>query len=334
MENRNNDKILKRYLAGAYSLKDHLTVKRWFKDDKLFSNVKDKIVKDWEETSSDIIPDETQVKRMYTMTAGRILQEEFHQKSFVFRYRQLVYRIAAALVIGVFIGIAANSLMQKDPQPVYYTAFSPKGSVSEMQLPDGTTIMLNSDSRIKYSINGEDGNREVFLEGEAWFDVAKQDGKPFIVQTPYYVVNVLGTKFNVKAYSDDDEVVTTLEEGSIKIGSTKKLNLKEEVQLKPGEQLSYTKSSKELTLKKVNTEWYTSWKENKLILVNMSLKDFVIILERKYGVDIELKDEQILGLHVDCTIKNESIFEILNLLKRTLPLDYEVIGQKIVVKSN
>jgi ferric-dicitrate binding protein FerR (iron transport regulator) len=203
-----------------------------------------------------------------------------------------------------------------------------------MVLPDGSIIFLNSDSRIRYSIDGEKGVREVFLDGEAWFDVEKNKKKPFVVHTPFYDVNVTGTQFNVKAYEADRHVTTTLEEGQVVIHSTENYQFTENVVLKPGEQIVLNKDSQELVLKEVNTKWYTSWKDNKLIFVNMDMKDLIVLLERKYGVDIEVKNKAILDLHFDGTLKNETIIEILDIIKKTLPINYKIVGQKIEITSN
>lgn len=249
-----------------------------------------------------------------------------------YKFPQLA-RIAAVLVLGMFVGIYMSSINEVPSEPEYYAAHSPKGSVSEMILPDGSVIFLNAESNIKYSIEGKNGNREIFLEGEAWFDVKKNEEKPFVVHTPYYDVNVTGTQFNVKAYNTEDEIVTTLEEGQIIIQATKNFKLGQDIIVKPGEQVVLDKYSRELTIKKVNTKWFTSWKDNKLIFVNMSLKDLIVLLERKYGVDIEIKNEEILNLHFDGTIKDETVIEFLEILRKALPINYKVVGQKIEITN-
>jgi ferric-dicitrate binding protein FerR (iron transport regulator) len=246
------------------------------------------------------------------------------------KYLYTTFGIAAALVIGLFIGIYVSSL-KSISDPVYYSAYSPNGSISEMILPDGSVIFLNADSRVKYSFEGENGIREVFLSGEAWFEVVKNNDKPFVVHTPFYDVNVTGTQFNVKAYETDNEVTTTLEEGQVIIHSSEKLKLAEDIILKPGEQMVFNKETNAASIKIVNTKWFTSWKDNKLIFVNMNLKELVVLLERKYGVEIEVKKKEILKLHFDGTIKNETIIEILEIMKKTLPIDYMIAGQKIEI---
>jgi transmembrane sensor len=241
-----------------------------------------------------------------------------------------IAQIAAILLIGLLLGVYINSIHQSS-SPVFYTSFARKGSISEMLLPDGTHIFLNSGSEIKYSVDGKNGIREIFLNGEAWFEVAKMKHKPFLVHTSIYDVKVLGTTFNIKAYDDGKELITTLEEGKIQVLSSEKHKLTKDIVLTPGQQLSYNVDSREIKIHDVNTKWFTSWKDNKLVFINMSLKDLKVLLERKYGVDIEIVDQSILKYHYDGTIKNETVLEALELLKHTLPIKYEIVGQKIII---
>ena len=247
------------------------------------------------------------------------------------RIKKLIFtvsRIAAILFIGLLLGLSVQYL--KKTQPVYYTSIAPKGSISQLVLPDNSIVFLNAGSQLKYSIDGLNGKREVFLEGEAWFDITKNEAKPFVVHTLLYNVNVFGTKFNVKAYKTDEEIVTTLEEGSLQIASSENFKMAENKTLRPGEQLVYNSLKKAIEVKKVETRMFTAWKDNKLIFINMNLKELVVLLERKYGVEIETSD-MILNYHYDGTIKDETILEVLDLLKETLPVKYKIEGQTILI---
>ena len=293
-------------------------------------HLKESLLKDLQKTEIQDISS-TDLKKLFTKIWIKIERTQKQSKPRI-KYLYTAIGIAAALVIGLFIGIYVSSLNSKT-EPVYYAAHSPKGSVSEMILPDGSVIFLNADSRIKYSIEGEKGAREVFLTGEAWFEVAKNNEKPFVVHTPFYDVKVTGTQFNVKAYETDSEVTTTLEEGQVIIQSSEKFQLAEDIILKPGEQIVLNKETNAASIKTVNTKWFTSWKDNKLIFVNMNLKELIVLLERKYGVEIDVKKKEILDMHFDGTIKNETIIEILEILKKTLPIDYKIAGQKIEITN-
>jgi ferric-dicitrate binding protein FerR (iron transport regulator) len=294
-------------------------------------HLKESLLKDLKKTETGDISS-TDIKRLFAKIWSKIEQNQ-KQLNPRIKYLHTAVGIAAALVIGLFIGIYVSSLNSKT-EPVYYAAHSPKGSVSEMILPDGSVIFLNADSKIRYSIEGEKGIREVYLTGEAWFDVAKNKKKPFVVHTPFYDVNVTGTQFNVKAYETDKEVTTTLEKGQVIIQSSENYKLAEEVILKPGEQMVLNTETRAATVKPVNTSWFTSWKDNKLIFVNMDMKELIVLLERKYGVEIEVNNKDILNLHFDGTIKNESIIEIMEIMKKTLPVNYKIVGQKIEITNN
>ena len=251
-------------------------------------------------------------ERLFNELWKKIIEQEQKEKSKV-RWLMPAIRAAAVLVIGIVMGVLVNNLGKKEAVS-YYTASCPKGSVSSLVLPDNTLIYLNADSEVKYSIDGKNGVREVFLNGEAWFDVAKNPEKPFFVYTSTYDVEVTGTQFNVKAYEAENYVSTTLEEGEVKITASENFKLEDELTLKPGQQAVFDKEQKVLKVQEVNTEWYTSWKNNKLIFVNMKLRELQVLLERKYGVDIVIKNDSLLNLHFDGIIKNETILEIMEIL--------------------
>jgi len=239
--------------------------------------------------------------------------------------------IAAALLIGVILGVSTGAF--KKAEPIVYTSIAPSGSISQMILPDNTLVYLNSESEIKYIHRGSRGNPEVFLYGEAWFQVTEDKKKSFVVHTDWYDVQVTGTEFNVRAYRDEREIVTTLESGTIVIPSTDGFRIKTNKELTPGQQMVYDRDKNMLTIRNVEPKYYTSWKDNKLMFINTSLKELVILLERRYGVDIEVSDKSILNYHYDGTFKNEGILEIMELIKTTLPIKYEVVGQVIKIRK-
>ncbi len=257
------------------------------------------------------------------------LKQDQKPKNRIKKITFTVSKIAAILIIGLLMGLSVQYF--KKTEPVYFTSIAPKGSVSQMVLPDNTVVYLNAGSQLKYTVEGLKRKREVFIDGEAWFDVTKNENKPFVVHTPFYDVNVLGTQFNVKAYKNDDEIVTTLEEGSVLIGSSENFKMAERKILRPGEQLVYSAQKKAIEVKNVDPRMFTAWKDNKLIFINMNLKELIVLLERKYGVDFHVTDNKILNYHYDGTIKNETILEVLDLLKETLPIKYNIEGQTILI---
>ncbi len=241
-----------------------------------------------------------------------------------------IFQAAAVLLVGILAGTGISDYAEND-SPLVITASAPSGSVSKIILPDKTEVFLNAGSQIQYAFDTDKKNRGVILDGEAWFDVVKNDRVPFVVQTGYYDVKVLGTEFNVKAYSSDERIETTLEKGSVQITSSRGLKLDRNVSLKPGEQLVYNRNKKTVHIKKVNTRIYTSWKDNKLEFIRMELGELIDLLERKYGVDIKVQDKSILQYHYSGTIKNETILKILEIIQHTLPIRYEIVGQTVKI---
>ena len=261
---------------------------------------------------------------------GRFVSEVNNRKLRL-RYKNLdwsfISKAAAILIAGIFIGNLVSKYSIKK-EPTFCTAIAPAGSISKMILPDSTHIYLNAGSKVRYSVDLDGKQREVFLNGEAWFKVRHLNNKPFIVHTDCYDVNVLGTEFNVKAYDSDSRVETTLEKGSVLITSSDDFKISEDIVLKPGEQLIFERELKVLKIKNVNTKLFTSWKDNKLEFIKMNLKELIVLLERKYGVEIVVEDSEILNYHYTGTIKNETILEILSIIEHTMPIQYEIDDQK------
>jgi len=259
----------------------------------------------------------------------RLLEKKRKQQNVV----RLFSGIAAVLMIG-FIG--GYFIAQFAPhKPMYITATAPAGSVVQLLLADSTIVYLNAGSQLTYCPESERNTRELTLNGEAWFDVTKDKKSPFVVHTSACDVNVIGTRFNVKAFAAESQVVTTLEEGEVLLSSAAGFQLASQIELLPGDQAVIDKSTNMVQVKKVETRNFTSWKDNKLMFINMNMKELIVSLERKFGVEIDVSDPDILKYHYTGTLKNESVFEVMELIKHTLPVDYRIDGQVIrIVKHS
>ncbi|MCY1719403.1 DUF4974 domain-containing protein [Prolixibacteraceae bacterium Z1-6] len=320
--------IITRYLKGNYSIKDYLQIKKWFRSSSEYKEIEPLLEDSWEAYKDQ--KSEQPEGQVFEKITSRIWLEE-ETKRGGNNLRNIFVRVAAALVIGLVAGYFVSYLKQSPYEPAYFTAHAPKGSISETVLPDGSLVVLNAGSRLEYALGKNNQVNEVRLNGEAWFDVHHNPERKFVVKTSHYNVNVTGTQFNVKAYNVDDEITTTLVNGKVIISSNEELALAYSPELKPGEQFSLNKETRKGILSEVNTKIYTAWKDNKLIFINMDLDELFVLLERKFGVDIEISGSDIQNLHYTGTIKNETLLEILDLIALTLPLKYEIIGQKIII---
>ncbi|MBL0744630.1 FecR family protein [Chryseolinea lacunae] len=208
-----------------------------------------------------------------------------------------------------------------------------KGQRSLITLNDGTKVWLNTDSRLKYPKHFEGQPlREVFLEGEAFFDVAENAAQPFIVHAAEVNVRVLGTAFNVRSYGKDTRVETTLVRGKVNIAAAGQQS--GEVTMQPNQRVVFEKASRKLLLEnRVNTEKYTAWREGKLVFENQPFSEIVLALERWYNVTIEVQDSNSLGCRFSANVDNKSLPEVLELFKASENIDYRMEGDKVLIEG-
>ena len=202
------------------------------------------------------------------------------------------------------------------------TITAPLGQMTNVELPDGTKVMLNSGSSITYNGKFSLGQRSVNLNGEAYFVVTKDQTHPFVVQTSVLNFIVHGTTFNIEAYSDTKNINTTLIEGSLGIADRSE---KEIILLVPGQNANYDTNTSKMTLSNVNTEIYTSWKDGLITFRNEKLKDIAHKIERWYNVEVVIQNPKLGELSYYSTImKNKPVDQILEVLKLTSSLKYKI----------
>jgi ferric-dicitrate binding protein FerR (iron transport regulator) len=174
----------------------------------------------------------------------------------------------------------------------------PYGKTSEVILSDGTTVFLNAGSRLIYPESFTGKTREVFLSGEAFFDVKKDANRPFIVQLDVFRVKVFGTRFNVSAYPTDNIVETVLAEGRVSMFKNNARLLDKPIELIPNQLASFDRTTKETSLKTVNTDNYILWTTGVLKFESADLQRIVQRLERYYNIRIEINDSDLGSLHI------------------------------------
>jgi len=242
-------------------------------------------------------------------------------------YRNLL-KVAAILIVGLIGSIIWVDQPKKVVEPTYVpileTVSTPFGARTSFKLPDGSDVWLNSGSSITFP-RQYGAVRKVDLTGEAYFKVAK-DGKRFIVKTGKGQVEVMGTSFDVKAYPEEN-FETTLVEGVVKVCDKSHLL----ATLKPG-QRSVLNTADAFSLKDVNTELITSWKDGKLIFVKEPFANVVRELERWYNVKIEIQGNRLKNLGYTGTIEMETFGEILELINTTTPIKYQYNKNTRVLK--
>jgi ferric-dicitrate binding protein FerR (iron transport regulator) len=276
------------------------------------------------------------------------------EKTTGFSKRKLAFIGIAAGIFTIFF-INYSLLLDKSVIKQTNNAFvneivTKRGSKSSIKLPDGTIVRLNTDSRLTYLNFTAGKNREVTLIGEAYFDVAHDSSRPFIIHTGKINIKVLGTSFNVRNYPQDKELETSLIKGKIEVS----LDSRPEdiITLKPTEKLIIAKEQDELsTATKVTNSIdnkvvltsitylrhdslvaETSWLNDKMVFVNQPLDKIAIELERKYAITINFKDEKVKKYRYTGVFENVSLEKVFQLIKYSKNINYKIDDKNIVIE--
>ncbi len=214
-----------------------------------------------------------------------------------------------------------------------YIIVVPKGGMYELELLDGTVVWLNSDSELRFSNTNIGTERRVQLKGEAYFDVAKDKSRPFIVETQNLAVQVLGTQFDVRAYSEDIYQNITLVEGKVQVLLTED-NTTEPIILNPDQQVVYSVKNSQINKRTVNAYNYCGWKDGIFQFNNENMASILNKLSRWYDVAIENENTKLEQIHYTGEIKRfEQLNKILKLLEIGTDIEFEIADQKVIVRN-
>uniref|UniRef100_UPI000237C6F3 FecR family protein n=1 Tax=Anaerophaga thermohalophila TaxID=177400 RepID=UPI000237C6F3 len=213
------------------------------------------------------------------------------------------------------------------PSVVEVTA--PLGSRVKTRLPDGTVTWLNSGSALTYSIPFDE--RTINVRGEAFLDVKSDSLNPFTVRGNKTAVKVLGTRFNVEMWPDEEVVEVVLEEGRVQLIPD---NYEQTFEMKPGELLLFNNNERKLIRKKVDPEPYSAWIDGKLMLRGENMTQMARELSRWFNVDVVVEDSILFDYTFRATFEDEKLEDVLRLLKMTSPIEYKIIDNQQDSKGN
>jgi transmembrane sensor len=278
-----------------------------------------------------------------------LLLEKIHGQKEILPFQHFITtfwaRAAAVIILSMGLAWLWNTVYinkHLNDKLVYNEIIVPVGEKSQIILSDGTHVWINSGSSFKYPADFTNNDRDVILEGEAYFDVTKKPGKNFIVNTRDVRIQVLGTAFNVKSYPEDKKTQTTVIRGLVRVES--KISKEEPILIYPDQMATIhdepristpditTSSNNLIITDDVNTAAITSWKDQLLVFADETFEDIAIKMERWYNVKIsildnELKQERYNGKFVH----NETIYEVLEAIKITTPINYSVTEEGITI---
>jgi len=349
---------LVKYIEGSVSVSEKQLVEDWISDERhraFFLKLKEAWL-----SPLDIEPlRKENMERDWKKILSGI--EEFEvtpappqkDKRVFFKVSPALFRAAAVLLI--IFSIAGAYFTGRKQSPVfqgsdmsYNEIYVPKGQRSHISMSDGSTIWINADSRVRFQNNYGGESRDIWLEGEAFFEVAKDISKPFYVHTSDLKLKVHGTSFNVKAYPDEDIIETTLVEGSFSFEMTEAGNRSGEVFLEPNHKALYLKKEAQLVTSEVGRETdvnlepgkiiisepvevepVISWTDGKLVFEDEPFEEIAVKLERKYDIEIFINSEDIKKTRYTGVLRDVSIEQALKAIQLSMPISYSIKDNEV-----
>lgn len=217
----------------------------------------------------------------------------------------------------------------KEEEQIYDKLIVPQGGEYTLVLSDGTKVFVNSMSELSFPVQFSGSAREVILEGEAYFEVTKDDARPFGITVDGIQIKVLGTSLNIKAYQDEDNIYTTLVEGSVRVNTLGQDTA--EYLLVPDQQAVFHKVSNTMTVQDVDADLYRQWINGRYIFTDQSLGEILKTLSRWYDFSYLFSDESIRNMRFQGGFnKYESIDPVLDIITRTGKVEVQLKGKEVL----
>ncbi len=250
-----------------------------------------------------------------------------------------IWSVAAVILVTVLVYnimprfVTAPDDSVAEQQTTVQQISTERGQRTSVRLMDGTKVQLNAESKIEIPPAFGDSVRRVTLEGEAYFEVAHNPNKPFIVHTADAYTRVLGTKFGVKAYAEDDEIQVVVQEGKVALGSLSRSDLQSKPITK-NKRGSITSNGITRVREVANISKYLGWKDGRLIFESSPLPRVISQLERWYDINIVVADQSLRTSTITASFKDEPMTEVLNIITLSIDAHYERSGRTIHIYSN
>ena len=242
-------------------------------------------------------------------------------------------KVAALFLVAAVVGLFfIDRFYVEEVQPVepaFNEISMDKGYRGGVTLSDGTKVYINSDSKIIIPKVFKSNKREVFLEGEAFFEVAKNPNKPFLIRTKGAIVEVLGTSFAVRNYPGDNIIQTVVSEGTVSFSSDNK-SINNGVILTAGNLGRLNLDNNEIKTEHVSDiDFYLSWKDGYLTFQNEKMKEVAKQLERKYDIEVVFDSKEIADMKLTAELRSRSLVRVLETISMSLKIDYTLLHDRV-----
>jgi len=325
MLNQKEIEQIERYISGIADKKDIVFVETLFSHGHENFGLRNHLEKDWESDLQKTTPSGADLNRLLDRVHHIIRnKEDKKRKLFVHRFTYVYSRVAAIFLLPLIIGgSVALSYLGKFSKTIAEPSVSsvihaPMGSRVSFNLPDGTVGWLNSGSNLTYSLPFN-SNRKVALDGEAWFDVIHNEKSPFEISAGNSTVKVLGTSFNISAYRDAQYIEVVLLQGKVEFHPG---NTSQKVMMTPSQKLVFTNGK--IDLSTTDPSKYQAWKDGKLVFRGDDMAEVARRIERWYNVNVILADKDLEKFSFRATFEDDSLEEVLRLLRMTSPIRYKI----------
>ncbi|MHB1686198.1 MAG: FecR family protein [Ignavibacteriaceae bacterium] len=333
--------LVTKYLSNEASVEERNELNTLLEEEKYFKKF-ELIQSKWNEIENPIEYAQFDVKRGLAKLNAKIQKYETNHirkrkertlREFV--HTNTLLKIAASIAILILLATGTlyiSGVFKQSPIALTWNEkVTDLGHKSIITLNDGTKITLNADSKLKFPTKFESKKREVYLEGEAYFEVAHDSIKPFIVHSGKFSTTVLGTKFDVKAFPNENDFTVSLVKGKVRVSKTDSRLSNNEIILTPDQQFIYDKTTGTEKIDHFDYLQTVGWKDNILIFDNIPLEKALVQLDRYFGVKFELADNSYGSLKIKGNFKNESFWTIVKVIKYATGLAYKTIskGNKI-----
>jgi transmembrane sensor len=322
MNNQIIEELLPSYFKGSINKVDREKVEVWKEASKENRQIFADSLKAWEGIE--------QLRRMKKYNAEKALKNvnlriEKHKSVSFFTLLQKVAAVLFLPLLFTTLYFATKTPTQQVADTIWQTIKTPAGQRSEFTLPDGTQVFLNSKTSLSYPVAFNGATRDVKIIGEAFFDVAENKEQPFIVNTGKIKVEVTGTEFKASNYPNENLTEIVLASGKINLFQGEYAKNRNVLgAMVPGEKATFYDNEDKVYFDKVEVDKYISWKDGVLMFRDDSMPDVVRRLNRWFNVDIQLTGDALEDYVYTATFQDESLIQILDLLKMSAPIDYTI----------
>ena len=324
-KNKLNEELLAKFLMGECSEEELREVNTWLNESDDNARELFRIEEIYHLGKSGDSTDEKKNEKAEKQLFKRLVQEEAKQ----FKVRRMhTWMKYAAMFIGIFLVSGLSYHIYQSRSEEQLVAVVARDEVKELMLPDGTKVWLNKHTTLKYPREFSEKGRNVYMEGEGYFEVKRNVEKPFIVRSEAMQVRVLGTVFNLKSDKMNRSAVATLIKGEIEVKGNHNEGM---IVLAPGQKAELNAVTRRLVVKQVDTG-IENWHNNQFVFENADIFTIARTLENSYGVKIILAPDMDATKTYSGTLKKKNtVEEILNLIKSTnaIPIEYKIVGNSV-----